>query len=83
MKTHHEVLKRITQLGLLLLLGAGISACGNSTSWKEEVLLHDGGKIIVKRYVDRGGRHEIGQQSPIKEQRLSFTLPGTNNQFCN
>jgi hypothetical protein len=46
-------------------------------SWKEEVLLHDGGKLIVERWVDRGGRHEIGQRPPIKEQSLTFTLPSS------
>jgi hypothetical protein len=49
-------------------------------SWKEEVLLHDGSKIIVTRTVERGGRHEIGQQPPFKEQRLHFTMPGTNQE---
>ncbi|MBE0535139.1 MAG: hypothetical protein IH624_05665 [Phycisphaerae bacterium] len=48
------------------------------TSWKEEVLLHDGSKIVVERTVERGGRHEIGQEPPIKEQSLTFILPGTN-----
>ena len=57
--------------------GAGFLGFGG-TSWKEEVLLHDGSKIIVKRSVDRGGRHEVGQQAPIKEQSLAFTLPATN-----
>ena len=62
-------------LALLLSL-ANTSAFGfGSTSWKEEVLLHDGSKIVVSRSVDRGGRHEIGQQPPIKEQSLTFTLP--------
>jgi hypothetical protein len=46
-------------------------------SWKEEVLLHDGSTIIVERWVERGGRHEVGQKPPYKEQSLSFTLPGT------
>ena len=45
--------------------------------WQEEVLLHDGQKIVVTRTVERGGRHEIGQRPPYKEQELSFTLPGT------
>lgn len=70
------LLQRITRLGLILMVGVSMSAC--SESWKEEVLLHDGSKIIVERTVDRGGRHEIGQQPPIKEERLSFTLPATN-----
>ncbi len=74
--TPHTLLKRITKLGLLLMIGVSMSAC--SKSWKEEVQLHDGSKIIVERNVDRGGRHEIGQQSPIKEQSLTFTLPETN-----
>lgn len=81
MKTNHEVLKRIVKLGLLMMMGLSMSACGNSTSWKEEVLLHDGSKIIVERYVDRGGRHEIGQRPPIKEQSLSFTLPSTDHKI--
>jgi hypothetical protein len=50
-------------------------------SWKEEVLLHDGRKIVVERTVDRGGRHEIGQRSPFKEQSLRFSLPGANQQI--
>ena len=46
-------------------------------SWKEEVLLHDGSKIILERTVERGGRHEVGQKPPYKEQRLRFTMPRT------
>lgn len=51
---------------------------GNSVSWKEEVLLHDGQKIIVERSQTRGGRHEIGQSPPVKEHSITFTLPGTD-----
>lgn len=75
---NNGLLKAFTTIGMALTLGASMSACGNSTSWKEEALLHDGSKVIVTRTVERGGRHEIGQQPPIKEQSLSFTLPGTN-----
>lgn len=46
-------------------------------TWQEEVLLHDGNKIVVERMVKRGGRHEIGQKPSYKEQRLSFAMPGT------
>lgn len=52
-----------------------MSAC--SKSWKEEVLLHDGSKLIVERTVERGGRHEIGQKPPYKNQSLTFTIPTT------
>lgn len=56
---------------------AGLFGFGGK-SWKEEVLLHDGSKIIVKRSQTRGGSHEIGQSPPVKEHDISFTLPGTD-----
>jgi hypothetical protein len=56
---------------------AGLSGLGG-TSWKEEVLLHDGRKIIVERTLERGGRHEIGQRSGATKETLAFTMPGTN-----
>jgi len=83
MRTLHGMLKQITKLGLLLMMGmsmnagAGLFGFGGD-SWKEEVLLHGGGKIIAKRSLSYGGRREIGQGAPIKEQSISFTLPGSN-----
>lgn len=83
MSKGHWLLKRTMKLGLILMMGVGMNAdaglfgLGN-TSWKEEVLLHDGSKIIVKRSQSRGGRHEIGQPSPIKEHAITFTLPSSN-----
>jgi len=82
MRTHHGILKRIAKLGLILMMGvsmsteAGLFGSGG-TSWKEEVLLHDGGRVIAKRSLSYGGRHEIGQPSPIKEQTISFTPPNS------
>lgn len=75
--------KQIAKLGMLLMMVIGMSACAGlfglgGDSWKEEVLLHDGSKIIVKRSQSYGGRHEIGQSSPIKEHTISFTLPDSN-----
>lgn len=74
---------KIIGLALALALGANMSADAGlfgfgGTTWKEEVLLHDGSKIIVERSVERGGRHEIGQQPAYKEQSLTFTMPSTN-----
>jgi len=79
----HWLLKQISKFGLILMMGVNMNADAGlfglgGTSWKEEVLLHDGGKIIVERTVERGGRHEIGQQPPIKEESLAFTLPAIN-----
>ncbi|MGO9444826.1 MAG: hypothetical protein ACLPXB_08625, partial [Thiobacillaceae bacterium] len=66
---------------LILTFGMSISACSKSTSWKEEVLLHDGSKIIVDRSVEYGGRHELGQSPPFKEQTLTFTMPKTKQRI--
>lgn len=73
-------IKKWAAIVSLVILGCGMSACaigGSGTSWKEEVLLHDGNTIIVERSFSRGGLHEPGQGSPIKEQDLTFTLPGS------
>jgi hypothetical protein len=75
-------LKPMLKLGLLLMMGVSMSAGAGlfgfgGTSWKEEVLLHDGSKLIVERSQTRGGRHEIGQEVPINSHKISFTLPGT------
>ena len=62
-----------------LLFVASTNVLGfGGTSWSEEVLLHDGSKIIVKRSQSYGGSHEIGQTPPIKEQDITFTVPGSS-----
>lgn len=83
MSNGHSLLKAFKTIGLILTLGVSMSADAGlfglgGTSWKEEVLLHDGSKIVVERSVERGGRHEIGQEPPYKEQSLVFIMPGTN-----
>lgn len=64
-------------LATVYVIAFGFFGVGG-TSWKEEVLLHDGSKIIVTRTIERGGRHEIGQEPEITKQSLSFLLPNTN-----
>lgn len=73
------MLKQVTKLGLMLMLGTNFTACSTlgGTSWREEVLLHDGSKIIVKRSQSYGGRHEIGQSAPVSEHTISFRSPGS------
>lgn len=63
----------------LMILGVsgGAYAMGGKASWKEEVLLHDGKKMIVERSQTRGGRREIGQEVPVAEHVVSFKQPGT------
>jgi hypothetical protein len=78
------VISSITRwVASILLVGVSMSAEAGlfgfgGTSWKEEALQHDGSTIVVERSVERGGRHEIGQEPPFKKQSMSFTLPGTN-----
>lgn len=85
MNTVSRMMKKLAQLGLLLVMGVSMNADAGlfgfgGTSWKEEALLHDGSRIIVERSVKRGGRHEIGQQPAYEEQSLSFTMPGTKQE---
>jgi len=68
---------------MALVLHISTSACASlspsgGTSWKEEVLLHDGTKIVISRSVSRGGRHEVGRKGPYQEQNLLFTMPKSN-----
>lgn len=46
-------------------------------SWREEVLLHDGQRIVIERLQSYGGRSEPGQSGPIKEHTIRFTPPGS------
>lgn len=83
MNNRHVWLQLFNAISLVLTMGVGINAEAGllglgGDSWKEEVLLHDGSKIIVERSQSYGGRHEIGQPPPIKEHTITFTLPETN-----
>lgn len=82
MRKQNGMMKRIAKLTTLLLLGASMNACAGfmglgGDSWKEEVLLHDGQKIIADRTAKRGGRHELGQKPPFESQQLEFVMPVT------
>ncbi|MBI5671844.1 MAG: hypothetical protein HZC50_00930 [Nitrospirae bacterium] len=68
---------------LVLTMGISTSSCAGflgvgGHSWQEEVLLHDGRKMVITRSQTYGGRHEIGQPAPIKEHTVTFTLPNTD-----
>jgi hypothetical protein len=83
MRNVKVIVKQLARLWLVLMMGVSMNADAGwlglgGDSWKEEVLLHDGQKIIVKRSQSYGGRGEIGQNAPIREHTLSFTLPNTS-----
>ncbi len=71
-----RVMTAILTVGISMSVNAGLFGLGGM-NWKEEVLLHDGSRIVVKRSQSYGGRHEIGQTPPIKEQEITFTVPGS------
>jgi hypothetical protein len=72
-------LKSLARGAITSLLCITALSAWAADSWKEEVLLHDGKKIIVERSTVRGGRHEIGQRGAYIEQSLRFIQPGTSN----
>jgi len=71
----------ILTVGVSMGANAGLFGIGGM-SWKEEVLLHDGTKIVAERSQSYGGRHEIGQTPPIKEQGITFTVPGSGERIA-
>lgn len=50
-------------------------------SWKEEVLLHDGQKMVLERTQTYGGKSEPGQSGPIGEHTINFTPPSAGKSF--
>ena len=50
-----------------------MSACSKTITWKEEVLLHDGTKMMVSRSQTHSGAGEIGQGQTITAISITFT----------
>ena len=78
MSERHVLLRLFTAISLVLTLGVSMNAYATSTfTWKEEVLLHDGKKIIVGRSdtYDFSMNHEIGQGPPLAEHKTTFMIP--------
>ena len=71
---------------LAFSLWTGMSAqaglFSNSRSWKEEVLLHDGHKIIIDRTDRLGGFPAIeSRERETLSETVSFTLPGSKKKI--
>ncbi|MEE9912229.1 MAG: hypothetical protein K4571_10965 [Deltaproteobacteria bacterium] len=63
-----------------------INMCGylgilGHATWKEEVLLHDGSKIVVKRWQKRMNVYTLEKSALLKEQSLSFKRPKTGEKI--
>ena len=82
-RLHFGGIKMTRHILLLLLVSvAMVVGCTSSdtVTWKEEVALHDGSKIMVTRshtYDDYG---EIGQGRLIAGRTITFTIPGTTKE---
>lgn len=67
------------RLGLILMMGMGMSACSSDQHWKEEVQLSDGKVIVVERdLLTEGGGDEWALNrsgSKPKEYRIRFEYP--------
>jgi len=83
MKANHPWLKQITKLGFFLIMGVSMSADAGlfglgGTSWEEEVLLHDGSKLIVERTQTYGGYAEpASRERSLAEEKWGFQVPGS------
>ena len=89
MKANHSRLMQVVKLGLLLTMGASMSAeaglfgfGGDTMNWKEEVLLHDGQIVVAERFYHLGGYPAIeSQERAALDVTVSFNLPGTNKKI--
>lgn len=86
MRNHHGMMKRMMKLGLLLMVGASLSACaglsGSTMSWKEEVLLHDGLIIVAERFYNLGGKPTWeSRERAALDETVTFSMPGTNKKI--
>jgi len=82
MRTQHGILKPIMKLGLFLMMGVSMSACSATMSWNEEVLLHDGNRVISERSYNLGGYpgFDAHERVPL-DVTVTFGLPGTNKKI--
>ncbi len=79
-------LRNIAKLGLILMMGASMSACasliGHTMRWKEEVKLHDGQLIIADRFSNLGGYPTLDSHNrSLLDETITFTLPRSDKKI--
>lgn len=79
------LLRASKTIGLILALGVSVSAeaslFGGSKGWKEEVLLHDGRKIVVERHFNLGPPSLESTERKELDETVTFTPPGTSKKI--
>jgi hypothetical protein len=76
-----DALAGVLRSAMVALFAAGCAGAakpGDKASWKEEISLHDDTRLLLDRSQIRGGRHELGQEVPIAQHSVSFSIPGSN-----
>ena len=74
-------------ISVLLIAGTSMNAYaflgfGDSMSWNEEVLLHDGTKMVVERFYHLGGKPTLdSQEQRALDETVSFILRGSNKKI--
>jgi hypothetical protein len=74
----------VKSMGLVLCLGVSMSAeaelSGQSIKkWQEEVLLHNGQKIVAERSQNLGGRPTLeSRERQILDETITFSIPASN-----
>ncbi len=89
MSNGRSLLRAFSTIGLILTLGVSMDAGaglfgfgGNTMSWKEEVLLHDGKIIVAERFYNLGGYPAIeSRERAALDETVTFSLPGTNKKI--
>jgi hypothetical protein len=87
MSALHVLIKQMAKLGLIFMLGASMNADAGlfgfgGTSWKEEVLLHDGQIIISERSYNLGGYPTFdSRERAALDETVTFSLPGTSKKI--
>lgn len=86
MRTNNGMIKQIAKLGMILMMGASMSAeaglFSHTTEWKEEVKLNDGRVMVVERHFNLGGYPTLDahERTPL-DQTVTFTLPDSNKKI--
>ncbi len=92
--SNYRHMSAFKMIGLILALGLSMSASasglsmsasaslfGGSKSWKEEVLLHDGQKLVIERYFNLGPPSLESRERKELDETVTFTLPGANKKI--
>lgn len=86
MNSVRSACRKVGSIGSILIWAIGLSACmvlptSGADSWKEEVLLHDGQKIVVERSQIYGPTPVIDKWPLVREHTLRFSLPGSTREL--